>query len=438
MTASDPNAPMPPMAGGTQWPGGPPLVGYVLAAVGGFFFAALIFGAFGGNPFRLPPSGDGSLTLYAPNRMPLPTTQDEIEQTERCAVACDHVVECGMVPSMDLCLPWCLDDWSKSEAECAAETPCDLIETVCFGETDEQVCERVCEHTEDCVWRVGMGDDACREECVQRWSVEQRECLLSADCIDGYQECLAFQDDVPCANVCQKLTACEWIGEDEADLCAAMCEDELDPRQRDCIMAQECDETEAVCLAGLLPEPMCADACETAALCDMLTVPAIDCPTVCETEWDEELAVCLANVSDCDGAAQCLSLERVQCAELCVRVVECGYVPLEEYAGCEAGCPTDFTVDERECMLAADCEGMDACLIAEDEVSSAERRQECRVACSRLAACGEVTTAELIDCVDECEEAWTTVRVNCVNEAGSCDAIVETCMGEAPTPETAP
>ncbi|MCZ7584500.1 MAG: hypothetical protein M5R36_14775 [Deltaproteobacteria bacterium] len=398
-----------------------------LSVAGG---AVIVAGMMSGNPFPDGRAGgpawqeliDGLLADDARAERASPSDL----KTLACLDSCDRVVECGLLPDVSYCLPWCLDEWDAKDRACVAATECDLIEEYCFDRTPESLCAEVCEELSEC-GEIDFGGSSCVDICLDRWSHEERECLLEAECGFAVEQCLDNEERVPCALVCDKLAGCGTLMEGEFGLCLDMCEQEMDSAMRDCVVSNECGEIDAVCVEGLLPEDLCADACAAAVDCGLVGAGASDCVFICEEEWSDELAICLADAESCEESGQCFDEPDVVCNELCVFLIGCGLLEEEEFEFCASGCPTEFSDAERDCMMTADCAGATGCLDGASETPV----NHCPEACFRLARCGLIDVGAQLDCTQTCMETWGAERVECVMGA-SCESAAVDCLSETP------
>ncbi|MCC6159313.1 MAG: hypothetical protein IT350_14780 [Deltaproteobacteria bacterium] len=398
----------------------------VLGAASGLF----LLGWAVGNPFA-PESraGAGDLddlaALFAPTPASAPRESDRDAFT--CLDPCRHVAECGLVPDIELCVPWCDDEWDARTRACVQETSCDRIEEQCFGESDLAECRAVCAHIADCVWN-DLDEPDCVELCLDDWSDAERACLAESPCEKGY-ECVDWTDEDPCPAVCDKLHRCGAVDGDFGE-CTQMCEEEMGASLRNCVLAYDCDEMEAVCVEGRLPDAMCVSACDRVLDCELEAMTESSCLATCDEQWDDELTVCLADSMTCDEAGECFSDPGIQCAELCAFFVECGELDPLQYPPCVDTCKVDFTDEERECLMATDCGGINDCLIAPG-LPTVANEPDCADACSKLAGCGVIAAPDQIACGESCAGAWTELRINCVREA-TCQTVSSACFGGAP------
>lgn len=382
-------------------------------------------GWWAGSPFGSLPADHGGgwddlSSLFGPEGAALPVT--DARTAAECAAACAHVVECGLVPETELCESWCVDDWSARTRSCAAAAECGEIESRCFERTDEQACDAACDAAAGCAWMT-ISPAECRELCLGEWTDRERECVERSDCEDAADHCLNLTTRTPCPVVCDKLAECGAIGEGDFRPCIQMCELDMDESMRECLTAYDCEEIDAVCVEGELPEEMCGEACGMLDDCGMIESADEECLMTCAEVWDEELALCLVDVDVCADAAECFADPGIQCSELCGLLADCGEIDALQVDACDASCLEDFTEEERACMMAADCATVNDCLLP----PTVEPSPECASACAKMAECGALNLDGVPNCADTCAD-WPDGRAQCVLDA-VCESMAVDCLG---------
>lgn len=344
-----------------------------------------------------------------------------------CGTTCRRIVDCGLLPDVSMCEPWCRDDWDERVRTCVVNTACDRIEEACFERTPALVCGEICARAALCSWRE-LEDAGCVDRCLSQWSRRERDCLTEADCATGLGLCLNPDSRTPCPGVCDKLRRCGIAEEEDLTDCAQICEEEMDDAMRNCVLQSECDEIENSCVEGELPDELCFAACEVVAVCHILPVADRECIQICEEQWDEEVPLCLIDVEFCDLAPDCMDITGAQCALLCDRFILCGELEELEYEPCVEGCPTEFRDEERECLMASECDEFADCLeVGEGE---AEEADLCPEACSKMARCELISPEETLDCEQSCLDDWSEERKRCVLDTACPLVAVECTAGD--------
>jgi hypothetical protein len=397
----------------------------VIGAYGAILAVVLVYGCLAENPFSDPGSEnfEGADDMHYKNEDG--AVSPEEKRKKRCEQSCLRIEDCGLLPDVEMCMPWCEDEWTERIQDCIANAECDGIEDICFTKSEKEVCADLCEKLDACEW-MAMDSDQCAEACLDEWTKSQRDCLAESDCERAPAHCLDLHIVTPCSQVCEKLKLCEFISRTESSECLDFCESEMDDPARDCVMRQECDEIETQCALERLPSELCLMACDTAIVCELATMSEGDCHWACEEEWDLELSICLAAQDNCEGAEKCLDIPGSQCVDICAHLIACAALDQWEYEMCLQTCPTEFSDMERECLSSSPCQDVDACLEAGAAVDDSASH-ECSSACATMAQCDLIETQSQLDCQQTCIESWSQLKRNCVAESG-CEAIADQCL----------
>ncbi len=275
--------------------------------------------------------------------------------SDECRFACERLAMCRHPLAGEQCAPFCEAAWNFETRRCVQESACRDINDLCLAELAAVDCAAACEKAEEC-GLVVPGED-CIELCSEQWDRDLRECLIVTACDEVEAVCLPAIEPTACSAFCDRLAECDLLGENGDADCLESCLTVDDPELRDCVARVACPAIELVCMADDF-DPLCLEACERLDACDELgDIDPEFCPVLCLEAWGDVTLACLLDSNCVELGPVCLGRPDPICADVCYKLMECGLE--SEYDDCALTCSTSLGEQLRQCILDAPCGQID-------------------------------------------------------------------------------
>ena len=331
---------------------------------------------------------------------------------------------------VEACVMGCEQEASVEERTCVVNAECLGLEQCFEGGGHGPTCQDACNHIGECA-PLGEGFDieACVMGCERESSAEERACIVSAEC-EGLEQCRNGGGEGPsCAEACDHVEACAPPDSGfDPEACVAGCERESSVEQRICVVNSECEALDAC--GDDAGAPACPEVCDHLSACAPPDVgfDAEACVAGCERESSAEERTCIVS-SECQGIDACIDGggrgEGPSCQEACMHLGECAPPGMgHDPEQCLADCELAASVQERACIVASDCADVPACFGGGDV-----GQPTCDQACDRMQAC-QIPDFDPNGCRRACQMESTPEEVMCVVES-ECEQL-DACFGERP------
>lgn len=220
-------------------------------------------------------------------------------------------------------------------------------------QSDGTPCGDVCAPVSECL-RGGNATAAarfaeCKVTCEHSYPDALRACLQTTAC-DDMLTCFGDPEaSARCAATCDRLVQC---GSPDGSGC--LCEN-YSQEEQDCIIAADCD---GIAACADEERQACRQYCEKLQQCSP-DPNRVFCEDACLLMVRPEVRDCVAR-SECDQVPACANLNVDLCGVGCGAMIRCGVLPEEERGACGRHCGSSWSLEARECVLAADCESLTA------------------------------------------------------------------------------
>ncbi|MDP8222486.1 MAG: hypothetical protein P9L99_03935 [Candidatus Lernaella stagnicola] len=318
-----------------------------------------------------------------------------------CRWACERLAMCRHPLAGETCEDLCRDSWDEETIRCVQFAACREITGECLDAAADVGCEAACEKVEDC--GLFLSGENCLETCRAEWDRDLRECLTMTECDEIEAVCLPAIQPTECTLFCDKLAECDLLPGSDAGDCLESCLTLDDPELRECVAQVACELIEPVCLADDY-DPLCLEACQRLEACEALGDIEPDyCPAACMGAWDDGTLACLFDRACEELEPVCLGRAEPVCEDVCGKLVECGLE--DEPADCAITCSTSLSDEGRQCILEAPCEQIDGvcfgvqpdlCAVVCEKLINCELDEDFEVC---YAACEQAPDLALIRCI---------------------------------------
>ncbi len=174
----------------------------------------------------------------------------EPEERNHCAGACRVLSSCDLEDDLTLETCSCFQ-YSNHAMGCIEASGCSGVEDCLLNAPYESACRNAANKLVGCSALESEAVAQWISSCAVDWEVSLTECIDQASCDVVVARCMPPLQPPSCTSTCQRLNACQLLGERTQNQCEASCTEQVwDNTYRRCALTTGCDQIETSCGEG--------------------------------------------------------------------------------------------------------------------------------------------------------------------------------------------